>query len=419
MRVRIVLLFLLFAAAACGPDSVGPGSERPPTPDDTVRFDPGDTLFSTVTAGLAHACALTRGGRVFCWGANLEGALGVPFGNVSAGSCAGATACSFSRSPLLLRTPIRLAAISTAYTRSCGPTPSGVPYCWGYPTRPGFAWVSDGDRFVAVAQANLAVCFLTADGRASCHYEAGIESGPNAPGAPGPETILPISPTLRFTSIGATCGTTADGAVYCWQRGIDPLVFDTTGVRVRTCYVGRTGTYPCTPDPMRLRTTVRFERASSQTSNCAIAVGGVPYCWLTSERVLLPDTAPYQARPLPAPVPARTFFSVGTIACIHAVDGRVLCRGDVGAGLLGNGVVKQAAPDWTEAAGGLRFVSVAATTGSLCGVTADGALYCWGRDDEGQLGTGTTAPPCPSGLPGETFPCRATPARIASVAGIR
>jgi hypothetical protein len=53
MRVLVVTpLLLLAAAAACAGDPARPGVERSPATaaDDTVRYDPGDTLFAAVTA---------------------------------------------------------------------------------------------------------------------------------------------------------------------------------------------------------------------------------------------------------------------------------------------------------------------------------------------------------------------------------
>jgi len=39
--------------------------------------------------------------------------------------------------------------------------------------------------------------------------------------------------------------------------------------------------------------------------------------------------------------------------------------------------------------GGLRFRSIYAGGAQTCGITTDGAEYCWGMNQEGQLGDGT------------------------------
>jgi alpha-tubulin suppressor-like RCC1 family protein len=43
-----------------------------------------------------------------------------------------------------------------------------------------------------------------------------------------------------------------------------------------------------------------------------------------------------------------------------------------------------------EVSGGLAWRDVATGAESACGVTTTGDVYCWGRNDSGQLGDGTT-----------------------------
>jgi alpha-tubulin suppressor-like RCC1 family protein len=41
--------------------------------------------------------------------------------------------------------------------------------------------------------------------------------------------------------------------------------------------------------------------------------------------------------------------------------------------------------------GGLTFASVSVGGGHTCGITAEGAAYCWGLNWGGQLGDGSTS----------------------------
>ncbi len=75
-----------------------------------------DTLFTTVSAGASHACAVVATGTIYCWGSNSNGQLGdgttmdnptpvevaapsgVSFSSVSAG---GLHTCAIANAPTL------------------------------------------------------------------------------------------------------------------------------------------------------------------------------------------------------------------------------------------------------------------------------------------------------------------------------
>jgi alpha-tubulin suppressor-like RCC1 family protein len=83
---------------------------------------------------------------------------------------------------------------------------------------------------------------------------------------------------------------------------------------------------------------------------------------------------------------------LGVFGCAITTDNRLSCWGDNRFGQLGTGnrdrqtkpaVVSGIPSDIAKATNG---------AGHTCAETADGALYCWGRNTAGQLGTGDTNP---------------------------
>jgi alpha-tubulin suppressor-like RCC1 family protein len=62
---------------------------------------------------------------------------------------------------------------------------------------------------------------------------------------------------------------------------------------------------------------------------------------------------------------------------------------------------------------GIRFVLLKAGADHTCGLQASGAVYCWGRNSDLQLGVETTTHDCPTGFDQETAPCSPRPVRAA------
>jgi alpha-tubulin suppressor-like RCC1 family protein len=113
----------------------------------------------------------------------------------------------------------------------------------------------------------------------------------------------------------------------------------------------------------------------------------------------LPDTG--RAVSPVAVVGGLTFDSLalgGYHACALTRAGTAYCWGDDGSGELGVGPSPQTcgsgspcATAPTQVLGGIAFVAISAGTNHTCGLTAGGTAYCWGYNQQGQLGTGDTA----------------------------
>src|SRR5207247_353952 len=79
-------------------------------------------------------------------------------------------------------------------------------------------------------------------------------------------------------------------------------------------------------------------------------------------------------------------------ACAVTTSGAAYCWGFGGDGQFGNGSTTDSAdsPIPVAVSGGLSFTALAGGDGHTCGLTTSGAAYCWGSNNDGQLGTGST-----------------------------
>lgn len=90
-----------------------------------------------------------------------------------------------------------------------------------------------------------------------------------------------------------------------------------------------------------------------------------------------------------------TFSSVaaGVVHTCALTSGGAYCWGDNYNGRLGASTGDFAADSVpTLLSGGLNLTVITAGANQSCGVTADHVAYCWGANDNGELGTGTTTP---------------------------
>ncbi len=78
----------------------------------------GGLTFRRVSAGGFHTCGETSNSLVYCWGRNLEGQLGD-------GSTSGSSA------PVKVVGGLKWAQLSAGRHHTCGKTPSSAGYCWG------------------------------------------------------------------------------------------------------------------------------------------------------------------------------------------------------------------------------------------------------------------------------------------------
>lgn len=234
------------------------------------------------------------------------------------------------------------------------------------------------------------------------------------------------------------CGIAASGTVYCWGQGQfgrnspvaravtpsdTPVQFPVgparsvgvgessgcalTMLRKVECwglnYLGQLGV------PIETRTDFTVVAVPTPDNMMAIAVGDNyacsldgdrrAWCWGksgegqlgTAQEDQICGIEGYHCLPAPAPVAGGLRFdfiaAARTHTCAIAVDGATWCWGANNHGQLGTGdTVSTREP--RRAAVGLSFTALALGLLHSCGLSADGAVYCWGRGTEGQLGDG-------------------------------
>ncbi|MFO8073989.1 MAG: hypothetical protein R6V85_19170 [Polyangia bacterium] len=142
---------------------------------------------------------------------------------------------------------------------------------------------------------------------------------------------------------------------------------------------------------------------------CALLESGSLMCWGDNHWGQLGDgTTEDREKPVPVvgldgvQIVGFTMGSVGSHACALADDGRVFCWGNNQRGQVGTGEISDELSAWkvtepSEVVGlSEPIVSVSAGTAHTCAVGASGAVYCWGKNSDGQLGNGRDRSACES-----------------------
>lgn len=388
--ISILVLLLAPAMALAGQTYISTAGESISAPHATAAsahtLSGADLMVRTISAGSRHTCALGENGGVWCWGWNASGQLG-------------------DGSRTLRTTPVAVqglsrgvADISVGDDHACALTDGGAVYCWGSNA---FGRLGDGttvnrDVPVQVSGLSQGVTAIAVGSNFSC--AAGVDGavcwGRNQWGQLGdgsrevrwvPGAVEELSEEVRtlVAGVGHACALTVGGAVRCWGRGAqgqlgDGRLFDrmlpvtarglTSGVRSITAGDGHT---------------------------CAVDADGVPWCWGYSVAGEESDD-PFITQPTPVPVDGLPedvldIATRGRQTCAVTGQGEVWCWGRNDHGQIGpyiNHMIIDPIPRRIEGLPG-SVRTVAMGTSHVCAVTAIGASYCWGGGNNGQLGNGT------------------------------
>ncbi|MBW3628176.1 MAG: Ig-like domain-containing protein, partial [Gemmatimonadetes bacterium] len=148
---------------------------------------------------------------------------------------------------------------------------------------------------------------------------------------------------------------------------------------------------------------------TNEDQSCGLTEGGRAYCWGRNSSDQLGTTEAlercgsrtatsyaaaggYSCASLPRPVSTQLTFTTlsvgGSHVCGLTADGAAYCWGSNAYGEIGSGSPGGTARTPRMVAGGLKFSTTSAGANFTCGVEEGGRAYCWGYNGFGQLGTG-------------------------------
>ena len=300
---------------------------------------------TSLSAGQFHSCAVVAGKYVRCWGDNASGGIGD-----------GTTNLALQAIPVAgFAVPQRIPALQVA--------------------------VAGNDQ----TPSNSHSCRLAADGTLSCWGEGG---GVQVNGTPGSYAVpVQVATGIAEVAVGYehTCVITTSGGVRCWGD------YSSIGVSLSACAGG-----VCPPSDSVGLTADVVHIVSGTSHNCALLIDGSLRCWGQGYAGQLGYGSSGDSSPIAPITPIGmtsgvTAVIAGNSFTCAAAGGTLQCFGINSYGQLGDGTITQRLVP-TPVVG---FVGapklLTAGNNRTCATDANGKLWCWGYNLNGQLGDGTLA----------------------------
>ena len=353
----------------------------------TLTVNPSTVAVVPLAVGNSSACAIKADHTVLCWGNNAYGELGTGSSTPSASSV-----------------PVSVVGVS------------GVAQI-----------IASGDTYCAVKTDTTVVCWGSGSG------------GELGNGSVIPQDFTPGAPVTGLTGVVQVaggfhhfCAVKSDTTLVCWGQngygqygngttngGLTPIivpglsgVVNVTGGSEFTCAAFNDGTAKCWgintygnlgdgTVTQRLSPVVVSGLSTAQAvssgswQSCALLTGGSVRCWGNNTNgqagigTYSPDhfTVPQAAVALGQP--ATAIIAQYNTVCALLADTTVRCWGLNQIGELGNGTTVDS--NVPVAVSGLSGVTTISNFGQqVCARKTDHTIWCWGDNSYGQLGNGTT-----------------------------
>lgn len=385
---------------------------------------PGITSATVVVAGLSNSCALLATGTVSCWGAGSVGELGdgALVSRSAPGPVSGVTGAT---------------AIAIGGSHGCAVVALGEVLCWGgnvsgqlgfllptnamcgpvtYPCSPTPAKVPGISGAVDVAVGDSHTCVIFPGARAACwgwngfgqlgNGEAAAQSGV----AEMTYSARPVFVTRKALSVsgnsgGHSCAVLPNGTARCWGENLNGQLGDGT--------IG-TGANPGSATPVAVAGLSNVQQISAGGNHtCALLFDASLRCW--GKAVFGQVGAPGGSadKPLPAAVGGPMVVGVGLgrhMSCLIRSGigsggiSSLRCWGVNNNGQLGvgssqplcSGPLVLVALPCTNVPVPAQVTEVVMVRGGIehtCALRANGAVWCWGQNLFAQLGAGTGSLP--------------------------
>lgn len=209
------------------------------------------------------------------------------------------------------------------------------------------------------------------------------------PIAASSEAYTPIqtsAPEIAYTQISSggyhTCALTSAGEVWCWGMNDDGRVGDGTNTN-RSIPVAVVGLAPGV-----------LQVVAARSHSCALTASGGVKCWGANYVGQLGDgttadhSTPVDVSGLSSGV--KSLAADGLHTCALLTSGGLKCWGYNHNGQLGDGTNDNRLAPVSVSELSDSVNTVAAGDGHTCAVLAGGGIKCWGKNQNGQLGDGTT-----------------------------
>jgi alpha-tubulin suppressor-like RCC1 family protein len=353
-----------------------------------------DLDWDSVSSGEHHSCAIKSSGELWCWGNNTNGQLGKVFPSTGLYSGFATVPVHIDSSPQVWR---KIAA-GTQY--SCGIDNDGKLYCWGsntdgrlgigadMSTSATITVVRPQSRWQSVSTSRSFACAIDDGDQAWCWGKN--DRGQLGNGSPLTATVpVPLATppnwevSSRIVQIAAgvehACLVKDDASLWCWgtndgiQNGpMDGSLTATVAIRdpnmmSQWAYVSAGRTYTCA-----------IQNDNSLQCRGSNAYGMLGNGTTRSESDMTPVDDPSQWQMISA-----SWYHI----CGIQTDESLWCWGKNSSGEIGDGTTERRTSP-AEAGAGRSWRTVSSALHHSCAVSQDGSLWCWGRNVGGQLGNG-------------------------------